>query len=95
MKDKMNKQIAVTRSSMPSFEEYCEEIKSLWENRWLSNRGSIHKEFEAKMSEFLDMPNVFFYANGHVALEVGIDAFNFPKGSEVITTPYTHCSTTH
>ena len=91
----MNKLIAVTRSSMPSYEEYCEEIRILWENRWLSNRGSIHKEFELKMSQFLDAPNVFFYANGHVALEVGINAFNFPKGSEVITTPYTHCSTTH
>lgn len=91
----MKKLIAVTRSSMPTFEEYCEEIKVLWENRWLSNRGALHKKYEAEMSKFLDAPNVFFYANGHVALEVGIDAFHFPKGSEVITTPYTHCSTTH
>ena len=91
----MDKLIAVTRSSMPGFEEYCEEIKMLWENRWLSNRGSIHKEFEKQMSEFMGASNVFFYANGHVALEVGIDSFHFPKGSEVITTPYTHCSTTH
>lgn len=91
----MNKLIAVTRSSMPSFEEYCEEIKVLWENRWLSNRGCKHKEFEAQLAEFFGQPNVFLYANGHVALEVGIDAFHFPKGSEVITTPYTHCSTTH
>lgn len=91
----MNKLIAVTRSSMPSYEEYCEKIKVLWDNRWLSNRGCLHKEFEAKLAEFFGEPNVFLYANGHVALEVGIDAFHFPKGSEVITTPYTHCSTTH
>lgn len=91
----MNKLIAVTRSSMPSFEEYCEEIKVLWENRWLSNRGCIHKEFEKQLSERMGVDYVTLYANGHVALEVAIDAFNFPKGSEVITTPYTHCSTTH
>lgn len=91
----MNKLIAVTRSSMPSFEEYCEEIKVLWENRWLSNRGCKHKEFEEMLASFFGQPNVFLYANGHVALEVGIDAFHFPKGSEIITTPYTHCSTTH
>lgn len=90
-----NKLIAVTRSSMPSFEEYCEEIKVLWENRWLSNRGSIHKEFEKQLQEKLGVPYVFLYANGHVALEVGIDALQLPKGGEVITTPYTHCSTTH
>ncbi len=91
----MNKIIAVTRSSMPSFEEYCEEIKVLWENRWLSNRGIIHKEFERLLQQRMGVNYVTLYANGHVALEVAIDAFKFPKGSEVITTPYTHCSTTH
>ena len=91
----MNKLIAVTRSSMPSYEEYCEEIKVLWDNRWLSNRGCIHKAFEAQLQEFFGQPYVFLYANGHVALEVGIDALCLPKGGEVITTPYTHCSTTH
>lgn len=93
MNDK--KLIAVTRSSMPGFEEYCEEIKILWDNRWLSNRGCLHKEFEKQLSERMGVENVTLYANGHVALEVAIDAFIFPKGSEVITTPYTHCSTTH
>lgn len=91
----MNKLIAVTRSSMPSFEEYCEEIKSLWDSRWLSNRGAIHKEFERLLQERMSVDYVALFANGHVALEVAIDAFRFPKGSEVITTPYTHCSTTH
>lgn len=91
----MKKLIAVTRSSMPTFEEYCEKIRPLWDNRWLSNRGALHKEFEAQLQEFFQQKNVFLYANGHVALEVGIDSFHFPKGSEIITTPYTHCSTTH
>lgn len=88
-----DKQINVTRSSMPTYEEYCEEIKSLWDSRWLSNRGAKHKEFEAELQKYLDVSDVSLFANGHVALEVAIDAFNL-KG-EVITTPYTHCSTTH
>lgn len=91
----MNKPIFVTKSSMPSFEEYCEKIKVLWDNRWLSNRGALHKEFETLLQERTGCPYVFLYANGHVALEVGIDALRLPKGGEVITTPYTHCSTTH
>ena len=89
------KLIAVTRSSMPSFEEYVEKIKVLWENRWLSNRGILHKEFEELLKERMGVPYPFLFANGHVALEVAIDALNLPKGGEVITTPYTHCSTTH
>lgn len=89
------KLIAVTRSSMPSFEEYCDEIKVLWDNRWLSNRGVLHKQFENELSKRMEVPYVTLYANGHVALEVAINAFQFPVGGEVITTPYTHCSTTH
>lgn len=87
--------INVTRSSMPSFEEYVEEIRPLWESRWLSNRGVISKEFEQQLQTKLGPKNIALFANGHVAMEVAIDAFHFPKGSEVITTPYTHCSTTH
>ena len=35
------------------------------------------------------------YTNGHLALEYVISAMNFPKMSEVITTPFTFASTTH
>ena len=73
----MNKLIAVTRSSMPSFEEYCDEIKVLWENRWLSNRGILHKEFEKELQDRMKVNYVTLYANGHVALEVAIDALGF------------------
>jgi Predicted pyridoxal phosphate-dependent enzyme apparently involved in regulation of cell wall biogenesis len=85
--------INVTRSSMPSFEEYVEKIRPLWENRWLSNRGEIHREFEVQLCAYLGVKYVALFANGHVGLEVPIDAFAL-KG-EVITTPFTHCSTTH
>lgn len=90
-----NKRINVTRSSMPPFEEYIEKIRGLWDNCWLSNRGAIHREFEELLKRMMGVPYPFLFANGHVALEVAIDALGLPKGGEVITTPYTHCSTTH
>ena len=40
------KQINVTRSSMPSFDEYIEEIKDIWETRWLTNNGVKHQFLE-------------------------------------------------
>ena len=43
--------INVTRSSMPEFSEYCEEIKELWESHWLTNMGVKHKQFEAMLKE--------------------------------------------
>ncbi|MDR1624474.1 MAG: DegT/DnrJ/EryC1/StrS family aminotransferase [Tannerellaceae bacterium] len=89
------KKIQITRSSMPGFEEYMEEIRGLWESCWLSNGGAKHLDFETALQTYLQTPHLSLFANGHVALEVAIDAFGFSKGGEVITTPYTHCSTTH
>lgn len=87
--------INVTRSSMPSFEEYIEEIKDIWESRWLTNHGTKLIELEIKLKEYLDVANIVMYTNGHLALEAAISYFNFPKGSEIITTPFTFVSTTN
>lgn len=87
--------INVTRSSMPSYEEYCEEIKELWDSRWLTNMGKKHRQLEADLNEYLKTPNITLYTNGHLALEGVIAAFDFPRTSEVITTPFTFASTTH
>lgn len=87
--------INVTRSSMPSFEEYCEEIKELWDSHWLTNMGVKHKQLQAQLEEYLQIPHVALYTNGHLALENIIAAMELPAGSEVITTPFTFVSTTH
>ena len=87
--------INVTRSSMPSFEEYCEEIRSMWDSHWLTNMGQKHNELEKNLEEYLGVPSVTLFANGHLALESVIQAMNFPAGGEVITTPFTFASTTH
>ncbi len=87
--------INVTQSSMPSFEEYCEEIRELWDTKWLTNMGAKHRALQAKLEEYLGTPHVALYTNGHLALENVIAAMNLPQGGEVITTPFTFVSTTH
>lgn len=91
----MSKCILVTRSSMPQYNEYCSEIKELWESRWLTNNGSKHQQFEQALEDYLRTPNVTLFTNGHLALENTLEAMRFPKGAEVITTPFTFASTTH
>lgn len=91
----MSNPILVTRSSMPKFDEYCQEIKEVWETHWLTNMGVKHKELQNKLEEFLGIPHVTLYTNGHLALENAIAALNLPEGGEVITTPFTFASTTH
>ncbi len=91
----MSKQILVTRSSMPGYEEYCAEIRKLWDTHWLTNMGVEHKRFQYELERYLNCPHVILYTNGHLALENIIAAMQFPKGAEVITTPFTFVSTTH
>ncbi len=87
------KKILVTRSSMPDFSEYIEEIRDLWNSRWLTNMGPKHKQFQLSLKEYLDVENVELFTNGHMALELTLQAMNLQ--GEVITTPFTFASTTH
>lgn len=85
--------ILVTRSSMPPMEEYIEEIKELWETHWLTNMGAKHKQFQADLTDYLGVDHVELLTNGHMALELTLQAMNLQ--GEVITTPFTFASTTH
>ena len=85
--------INVTRSSMPSYEEYCEEIKSIWDTVHLTNMGPIHNRLQQQLAEYLKVDNIELFVNGHLALYCAIKAFKL-KG-EIITTPFTFASTTN
>lgn len=85
--------ILVTRSSMPELEEYIDEIRDIWDSHWLTNMGSKHKMFQAELSRYLEVPNIELLTNGHMAIELSLQALNLQ--GEVITTPFTFASTTH
>lgn len=85
--------INVARSSMPDFEEYCDEIRGLWDSRFLTNMGEKHLQLEADLKEYLGTPNLTLFTNGHLALENIITAMGLT--GEIITTPFTFASTTH
>ena len=85
--------ILVTRSSLPDFDEYCEELKSIWESHWLTNRGEKHIQLEQDVAEYLGVDYSILFVNGHNALECAIEAMELH--GEIITTPFTFASTTH
>lgn len=86
--------INVTRSSMPSFEEYCEEIRTLWDSHWLTNNGEKHIALQKALCDYWQSPEVELFTNGHLALEALIAALNLTPG-QIITTPFSFASTTH
>lgn len=87
--------ILVTRSSMPGIEEYIEEIRPMWDSHWLTNMGQKHQLFQEQLMSYFGADNVELLTNGHMALEMTIQALDFPAGSEIITSPFTFASTTH
>lgn len=102
----MEEKIFVTRSSMAPMEEYINEIKELWETHWLTNMGVKHNILRRELEAKLGVEHVELLTNGHMALELSLQAlglsasssqYRSPHGkrAEVITTPYTFASTTH
>ena len=83
--------INVTRSSMPDYTEYCEEIKSIWESRWLTNMGPLHNKLKTQLRDYLKVENIELFVNGHLALVCALKALKLE--GEIITTPFTFAST--
>ena len=89
----LDSKILVTWPSMPSYEEYVEEIIDLWETRWITNSGEKSKKLQEMMEDYLEVDHVELVVNGHMALELALQSMKL-RG-EVITTPFTFASTAH
>ncbi len=86
--------INVTRTSMPAFEEYCEQIRPLWDSHMLTNMGPQHAELEDSLRSFLGCP-ITLFSNGHLALEAALRALDLRPGCKIVTSPFTFASTVH
>lgn len=81
---------------MPGLEEYMEEIRPIFESHWMTNMGPVYKKFQHQLIERLQVPYLSLFVNGHMALEMAIQALGLTAtDSEIITTPFTFASTTH
>lgn len=92
---KQNNRILVTRSSIAPLDEYIEEIRDIWDSHWMTNMGVKHQALQQELKAYLGVEQLDLFTNGHMALELSLQALKFPEGGEVITTPFTFASTTH
>lgn len=88
----MNKSVNITRPALPPLEEYREEIRDIWDSRWLTNMGEKHEMLRAGLQRYLGTTRIELFINGHLAIEPALQAMNLT--GEVITTPFTFASTT-
>lgn len=87
------KTVPLIKPTLPDFDLFMQQAKSIWDTHILSNQGPLVQELESNLSDYLKTDHVSTFTNGHIALDCAIKAFDF-GGGEVITTPYTFVSTT-
>lgn len=91
----MNNPIYVTQPYLPDIEDFIPYIHKIWDNKILTNGGEFHNQLEKSLEGYLGVDNVVLFNNGTSALITALQLFDFPEGSEVITTPYTFVATAH
>ena len=84
--------LPVTKTYLPSFNEYVGQLDKIWQNGWITNNGLLVKELAEKLQAYLGVQNLELVANGTLALQIAIKALAL-KG-EIITTPYSYVATT-
>jgi dTDP-4-amino-4,6-dideoxygalactose transaminase len=84
--------INVTKTFFPPLEEYNTQLKRIWANKWLTNRGELVVELEGKIKAYLNSDDLIIMNNGTIPLQIALKLLG--NGGEVITTPFSYVATT-
>ena len=85
--------IFITQPTMPPIEEFISYLELIWENKWLTNAGPFHQQFEHALCEYLGVEHISLFTNGTSALIAALQELQL--SGEVITTPFTFVATSH
>lgn len=85
--------IFVTKPYLPPLGELLPYLEGIWARRILTNNGPLALELESRLRKLFGVPGCSLMNNGTSALIAPLLAL--PKGSEVVTTPFTFAATTH
>lgn len=84
--------INVTKTFLPPLEEYSAQVKRAFDNEWLTNRGELVQELEAKLKEYLEIDNILITNNGTIPIQIALKLLG--GSGEIITTPFSYVATT-
>lgn len=83
--------INVTKTFLPPIQEYQDQLKRIWKNEWLTNRGELVLELEKKLRSYLSVPNIIIMNNGTIPLQIALKVLG--NRGEIITTPFSYVAT--
>jgi dTDP-4-amino-4,6-dideoxygalactose transaminase len=84
--------IPVTKTYLPSLEDYRVYLEAIWQGGYLTNNGQLSQQLADDIASFLGVANLELAANGTLALQLAIKALDLRD--EIITTPYSYVATT-
>jgi dTDP-4-amino-4,6-dideoxygalactose transaminase len=86
--------INVTKTFFPPIADFQYQVQRIWDNQWLTNRGSLVLELEEKLSDYLALQQskIIIMNNGTIPLQIALKLLG--KGGEIITTPFSYVATT-
>ena len=86
--------INVTKTFFPPIADYHRQIQRIWDNEWLTNRGSLLNELEDKLTSYLSLKEskIIIMNNGTIPLQIALKLLG--NGGEIITTPFSYVATT-
>lgn len=85
--------ITVTSPLLPNLEEFNQQLKQIWDSKWITNNGSFHRKLEQELAAYLKVSYLSLFTNGTLPLITSLQALRIT--GEVITTPYSFVATTH
>lgn len=84
--------IPVTKPFFPPIEEYNFQLKRIWQNQWLTNRGELVRELERNLINYLGVKHLGLTTNGTLPIQIALKAMGL--SGEIITTPFSYVATT-
>lgn len=89
----LEKPVYVTQPALPPLDEFTDYLKTIWDNKILTNNGPFHQQFEKELADYLGVKYISVFSNGTLALITALQALRIT--GEVITTPFSFVATTH
>ena len=85
--------IYVTQPFLPPLEEFIPYLEKIWGNKFVTNGGPFHQQFEQALCDYLGVKHISLFTNGTIALVTALQVLGIT--GEVITTPYSFVATAH
>ena len=84
--------INVTKTFLPTIENYNAYIQRAWDAVWLTNRGELTLELESKIKDKYNINHIIITNNGTIPIQIALKLLG--NQGEIITTPFSYVATT-